>query len=291
MFKNPSPIKGMHVSTYVAGWTILLLVLFISGCSDSTTDSNESSQGYTLVWQDEFDGDSINSNYWSFQLGTGSQYGLTGWGNNELQYYTDRERNAYIENGYLVIEAHQESYQGQPYTSARLVTKDKKVWKHGKIEIKARMPETQGIWPALWMLPQENKYGGWPASGEIDIMELLGHQPDIVHGTIHYGNSFNDKGSKSGQIKDTEGTFASDFHVYSIEWDSRGIQWLLDGEPFHKATPADVEPYSWPFDEPFYLLFNIAVGGNWPGYPDESTIMPQRMLVDYVRVYQKEDSY
>ena len=289
MFKNQSPIKGMHVSKCIAGWTILLMVLFVSGCSESSTDSNDSNNEYTLVWQDEFEGDSINSENWSFQLGTGSQFGLTGWGNNELQYYTDRERNTYLDNGNLVIEAHQESFQGQPYTSARLVTKDKKVWKNGKIEIKAKMPETQGVWPALWMLPQENKYGGWPASGEIDIMELLGHQPDIVHGTIHFGNSFNDKGSISGIIKDTEGTFASDFHVYSIEWDSRGIQWLLDGEPYHEATPADVEPYSWPFDEPFYLLFNIAVGGNWPGYPDNSTIMPQRMMVDYVRVYQKED--
>ena len=273
----------------VNGFILPLIVLFSFSCKDSSTDSNELTNEYSLVWQDEFDGDTISASNWTFQLGTGSQFGLVGWGNNELQSYTARERNAYIEDGFLVIEAHKESFMGQPYTSARIVTKDKKFWKYGKIEIKAKMPETQGLWPALWMLPQENKYGGWPASGEIDIVELVGHQPDVAHGTIHYGNAYNDKGSSSGKIKDTKSTFATDFHVYSIGWDSRGIQWLLDGEPYHSVTPEDVEPYNWPFDEAFYLLFNVAVGGNWPGYPDDTTIMPQRMLVDYVRVFQKAE--
>lgn len=267
----------------------VLLIALLASCSPSGNADTEGvdEDGYKLVWRDDFSGSKIDRSNWGFQNGTGSDVGLVGWGNNESQYYTDREKNAYLENGFLVIEAHREDFQGKPYTSARLVTKDKRSWTYGRFEMRAKLPKTQGIWPAFWMLPADNAYGGWPASGEIDIMELVGHTPEIAYGTVHFGNSFQDRSYITGEISLPQGDFSQDFHLFSIEWEPDSIRWSMDDKVYHAVNKASLAPYSWPFDKPFYILLNVAVGGNWPGYPDETTILPQKMVIDYVKVYQK----
>lgn len=265
---------------------LLILLFFFSDCS-KTQKTDPQSDLYTLVWEENFDGDSLDINSWSYHLGTGAQYGLNGWGNNELQYYTDRKDNVYLKNGYLVIEAKKEDFEDREYTSGKILTQNKHDWLHGKIEVRAKLPETQGIWPAIWMLPTKNEYGWWPASGEIDIMELLGHQPDTVYATIHYGNSFEDRGHNTGKYYLTGSSFADDFHTYAIDWEPGIIIWFIDGEKYHQANTTTIKPFTWPFDKSFHLILNVAVGGYWPGYPDETTVFPQRMTVDYVRVYQK----
>ena len=267
---------------------LLNFILFLALSCVSSQSSKDQSNDPELIWFEDFDGAGLNQGDWNFQTGTGSEYGLTGWGNNELQYYTGRKENVYLENGFLIIEARRESYEGQDYTSGRINTKGKKDWKYGVFEIRAKLTKTQGIWPAIWMLPTTNEYGGWPLSGEIDIMEQLGHQPDTVYGTVHFGNSFNDRNHISGKIWKSEGSYSDEFHIYKIEWIENKISWYVDGQLYHEISKESIEPYNWPFDQEFHLLLNVAVGGNWPGYPDESTILPQRMLIDYIKVYQPQ---
>lgn len=274
------------------GLTILTLV----GCNDQEEVSGcrfpaDIDAAYELVWTDEFDGTAINANNWDYDLQDGCQIDLCGWGNNEWEWYTSRDENARVEDGKLVIEARKESpaYLGQhEYTSARMVTRGKADWRYGRIDVRARMPIGQGIWPAIWMLPTDNVYGTWPRSGEIDIMEYTGDRPDKVFGTIHYGH---DGWRFTGDefIKAPgEPNFHEEFHVYTLLWNEDCIQMLLDGElqsgPFSRTTTL---PTTWPFDQQFHLILNIAVGGNLPGYPDASTQFPQRMEVDYVRVYEE----
>jgi beta-glucanase (GH16 family) len=242
--------------------------------------------GWTLVWSDEFDlpdGSAPDPNNWNFSTGG------NGWGNAESQYYSNRTENAFIENGMLVIQALSEEYMGKKYTSARLNTMVKAEFQYGRFEAWAKLPNTQGIWPAIWMMPTISKYGGWPASGEIDIMELIGSQPDSVYGTLHYGNPHEFK-SASYQLPSGE-TFDQDFHIFAMEWEPDEIRWYVDGELYHRVddwfTSYSEAPETAPFDRPFHLILNVAVGGHWPGYPDESSVFPQRMIVDYVRVYQK----
>jgi beta-glucanase (GH16 family) len=245
---------------------------------------------WTLVWADEFDlpdGSRLNPEFWNYATGTGSG----GWGNNESQYYTDRIENSFIEDGKLVIQALEEAHMGAQYTSARVNTMGKKDFLYGRFEARAKLPNTQGIWPAIWMMPADSKYGIWPESGEIDIVEMIGRDPYVVHGTIHYGNP---KGSRTeSYFLPTYETFDQDFHIFVLEWEPEEFRWYVDGEQFHEAksnewytTNPDAPPTA-PFDQPFYLLLNVAVGGNWPGYPNETSEFPQRMEVDYVRVYQK----
>lgn len=234
--------------------------------------------GDTMVWNDEFSGSLIDTTRWSFDLGTGAPE-LTGWGNNELQYYTSNPANVSIVNGKLCITAIKESYQGSAYTSARIHTKLKGDWTYGRFEIRAKLPKGKGIWPAIWMLPTDNFYGSWAASGEIDIMELLGHEPAKIHGTIHFGSTWPDNQSSTGTYTLPEGDFSDDFHIFSIEWDTEGIAWYVD------LIRYSVKPHKQPFDKRFYLILNLAVGGNWPGNPDGSTVFPACMEVDYVRVY------
>lgn len=234
--------------------------------------------GQTIVWNDEFTGTSIDTTKWSFDLGTGAP-ALTGWGNNELQYYTSDPANASIINGKLCITAIKESYQGSAYTSARIQTKLKGDWTYGRFEIRAKLPKGKGVWPAIWMLPTDNYYGSWAASGEIDIMELLGHEPAKVYGTIHFGGVWPDNQSSSENVTLPNGDFSDDFHIFAIEWDKDGISWYID------STRYSVKPHKQPFDKRFYLIMNVAVGGNWPGNPDGSTVFPVRMEIDYVRVY------
>ena len=257
----------------------------LGGCKVS-----DSLDGYTLVWSDEFDGPEIDQSKWSYDLGDGCDISanLCGWGNNELQYYTDRPENAFIEDGKLVIKAVREAppYLGQhQYTSARMVTKNKGDWTYGRIDIRAKMPIGQGLWAAAWMLPTDNVYGGWPKSGEIDIMEYLGHEPTRVFGTIHYGHDFWRFTSNDTFLE--SGSFDTEFHVFSAIWTENCIQFLLDGVPYGEPnTRSTTLPTTWPFDQDFHVILNLAVGGNLPGNPNASTVFPQQMEVDYVRVYQ-----
>jgi len=277
------------------------LAIIFCGCKEEEeqpqpTDTQEveevpqddnSSQTYKLVWSDEFDTDTIDTTQWSFMIGDGSAYGLDRWGNNELQYYTKRDTNAFIEDGKLVIQALKENFEGEKYTSTRMRTKGKGDWKFGKIEVRARLPKGQGIWPAIWMLPTEEIYGTWPKSGEIDIMELVGHEPHIVHGTIHYGPDWPNNQYTGKTYELADGDFSSDFHIFMIEWEFNAIRFYVDENEFFTVTPAITLPHNYPFNERFHLLLNVAVGGNWPGNPDGTTEFPQRMEIDYVRVYQK----
>lgn len=238
--------------------------------------------GWTLLWADEFtqtDGTSPDPAKWGFDTGG------HGWGNNELQFHTSRTQNARVEGGQLVIEAHAENYNGKNYTSARLLTKNKWSWTYGRIEARIKIPRGQGIWPAFWMLGANVDSVSWPHCGEIDIMENIGSEPSKVHGTLH-GPGYSGGGGVSGEYTLPGSALADDFHVFSIEWEENHIRWLIDNQPYFSATPAQLPNGSnWVFNNPQFLIMNLAVGGNWPGNPNASTIFPQRMTVDYVRVY------
>ena len=241
--------------------------------------------GYTLSWADEFNGTALDATAWAHQNGDGCP-SVCGWGNNELEYYTDRPQNIFFQDGKLIIEAKKEIYNGRNYTSSKIVTAGKKTFKFGRVDIRAKLPTGKGIWPAFWMLPQNNVYGGWPTSGEIDIMEMVGHDPSRTHGTLHYG-----PGPGSTQynrsIAISSGTLHDEFHVYSIEWKQDQVKWFLDGNLFSTADKADLAAgTTYPFNEDFYFIINLAVGGNWPGNPDVTTSFPQWLIVDYIRVYQ-----
>lgn len=249
-------------------------------------------QGYQLVWSDEFDGNQLDTSSWEAQTGTGTAYGLpAGWGNNELQYYTNNSNNIVVSNGTLKIIAREQSFGGQPYTSARIRTQGMRDFLYGRIEGRMKVPSTSGVWPAFWMLPTNSPYGGWASSGEIDIMESV-NTATTMHGTIHYGNNWPNNQSNGGSF--SNGTnFSNDFHVYAIEWEPDQIRWYIDGQQYHSvnsnqwfssAAPGNVRA---PFDSQFHILLNVAVGGNWPGNPNGSANYPQTLEVDYVRVYQQ----
>lgn len=249
------------------------LMLLVSACKKSPE----------LVWSDEFNYTGTpDTSKWNYDLG-----GNNGWGNNEQQYYTNHEKNVRVENGNLIVEAHKDSLEGKPYTSSRIVSKKKGDWKHARIEVRAKLPRGKGTWPAIWMLPTEWKYGPWPASGEIDIMEHVGYDPGVVHGTIHT-EAYNHIKQTQKEGKITIADAQDSFHIYTIDWTTEKIAFEVDGKVYHTVTRDPKDDFKgWPFDEPFYLIMNIAVGGNWGGRQgiDES-IWPQRMEVDYVRVYQ-----
>lgn len=252
---------------------------------------------YNLVWSDEFDGTEIDLNKWSYDIGDGCQISqdLCGWGNNELQYYTDRPENVFVEDGILTIKAIKESplYLGQhAYTSTRMVTKNKGDWTYGRMDVRAKLPIGKGLWPAIWMLPTDTVYGGWPSSGEIDIMEYVGDKPNEVFGTLHYGQGLANWRYNSQIIEKESGTFHDEFHTFTVLWTDECILFQMDGKdigvPNTRSTLLrDNSP--WPFDQAFHMILNIAVGGNLPGNPDANTQFPQTMEVDYVRVYQTQD--
>lgn len=243
--------------------------------------------GWNLVWSDEFDGTTVDQSKWEAQIGNGCP-SLCGWGNNELQFY--RSENATVSGGMLTIEAKQESFGGQNYTSARLRTRNLGDWLYGRIETRAKMPVGQGLWPAFWMLPTDEIYGGWAASGEIDIVEYLGHQPSKVFGTIHHGGEWPDNISSTQSLTLPSGDFNSTFHTFALEWEPTEMRWYVDDQLYATQTfwVSNGQPYPAPFDERFHLLLNLAVGGNFPGNPDGTTVFPQQMVVDYVRVYEAE---
>ncbi|SMG09732.1 Calx-beta domain-containing protein [Marivirga sericea] len=244
--------------------------------------SPDSYSGYELVWQDEFNTEEISDN-WVFEIGTGSN----GWGNNELQFY--REENTFFKDGSMVIEARKESFGGRGFTSSRIISQGRASFKYGRIDIRAALPEGQGIWPALWMLGSNFSNVGWPRCGEIDIMEMIGGdgRENNVFGTLHWDNAGSYActcGQGSGYTL-SSGTFADEFHVFSIIWDENEIEWLVDNQSFKTIdiSPADLSE----FREEFFFILNIAVGGNLPGSPNSSTTFPQRMAIDYIRVFQQ----
>ncbi|MBT1711891.1 family 16 glycosylhydrolase [Fulvivirgaceae bacterium PWU5] len=241
----------------------------------------ESYDGMTLVWRDEFNGTTLNAADWTHELGNG----VDGWGNNELQYY--RPENTQVKEGVLIITAKKESQQGYDYTSSRIVTAAKKEFRYGRIDIRAVLPQGKGIWPALWMLGANYQTDPWPKCGEIDIMELVGggDGDKTVHGTAHWEAGDGSKADYTGSTSLESGTFGDEFHVFSIEWTPEAITWYVDDEQFHviNIEPEDLNE----FQKEFFFIFNVAVGGNWPGSPDANTMFPQRMMVDYVRVFQQ----
>ncbi|MBI5472321.1 MAG: glycoside hydrolase family 16 protein [Ignavibacteriae bacterium] len=241
--------------------------------AQTPTDSLPAVPGWTLVWNDEFSGPMIDSTKWGWEVNG------DGGGNNELQYYTASSLNSFIEDGKLVIRAIKENYLGKQYTSARMRTKNKGDWKYGRFEARMKLPLGKGMWPAFWMLPTDWVYGGWPLSGEIDVMEVLGHETTITYGTIHWGAPYHQQSGGTDTL--TSGTFADSYHTFATEWDSTGFKWYADGIHFFSTSMGS------PFDQRFHILLNLAIGGNWPGSPDASTVFPQMMYVDYVRVYRK----
>ena len=254
---------------------------FVPSSNDGFT-SPDSYAGYKLAWADEFNGAKIDPANWSYDIGG------SGWGNQESQYYTDG-KNSSLQNGKLVIEARQEDFQGKKYTSSRMITKGKREFMFGRVDIRAKVPKGQGIWPALWMLGSNIDKIGWPACDEIDIMELLGHEPKTSYGTIHWGKQGDTKSQNTqGVIKlTTAKSFADEFHIFSLDWEKDKLSILVDDKVIFTTTAAKLGASNYIYNNPNFFIFNIAVGGLWPGYPDATTVFPQRMEVDYIRVFQK----
>jgi beta-glucanase (GH16 family) len=220
--------------------------------------------------------------------GDGSLYGIPGWGNNELQYY--REENVTVADGQLIITAKRENIGGKQYTSGRIRTLDNGDWTYARIEFRAKMPVGQGLWAAVWMLPTEEHYGGWAASGEIDIMEYLGHESSVVHGTLHYGGQWPNNQYKGTSYTTGGSSFHPEFHEFALEWEEGVFRWFVDGELYQTQSSgwySSSGSFPAPFDRDFHLLINLAVGGNWPGDPDGTTQFPQELVLDYIRVYQR----
>ena len=259
--------------------SFLLIVTFVTNSCD--TDETQTVTNFTeLVMSDEFDSDGvIDNSIWSYEIGTGEN----GWGNNELQYYTDRPENISVQNGILIIKAEKESFEGSSYTSARIVTKAKFEQKYGRFEARIRLPYGQGLWPAFWLLGNNIDEVGWPNCGEIDIMEYRGQNPSIVLGTLH-GPGYSGGNSVSKSYDLVNDRFDTGFHVFGIEWGPEYINFYVDDVLYNQLTPSDVTG-DWVYDHPFYILINLAVGGNFVGSPNSETVFPQTMLVDYVRVY------
>ena len=263
-----------------------LFVVFLPGAAWGRAPHNS---GWILAWSDEFsgpNGSAADPAKWAFETGGG------GWGNQELEYYTSRPENARIEHGRLVITARRENYTGsdgvtRAYTSARLKTQGKFSLTYGRIEARIKIPLGQGVWPAFWMLGSDIDQAGWPQCGEIDIMENIGREPAVVHGTIH-GPGYSGAQGIGSPFTLPRGRFADHYHVFAVEWEPNQIRFYVDRKLYATRTPADLPlGAKWVYDRPFFLLLNFAVGGSWPGPPDGRTRFPQQMLVDYVRVYRR----
>jgi beta-glucanase (GH16 family) len=241
-----------------------------------------SAQCPALIWADEFTGTSLDLAKWSYQIGDGCSEGICGWGNNELQYY--QSSNVTVSNGQLHITAKKERVQSKQYTSGRIRTINKGDWTYGRFEARIKLPYGQGLWPAFWMLPTDQVYGGWPQSGEIDIMEFVAATPDHVLGTIHYGDPYPNNKNQGANFYLNSGNFPDAFHDFAIEWEAGIIRWFVDDILFLTKTSQDLAPYNWPFDQRFHFLINMAVGGNLGG-PVDNSIFPKTLDVEYVRVY------
>ena len=270
------------MKTAASSSLLSLAALVLLACSTPMAASAQ--QCPNLVWADEFDGAALDTSKWEAMIGDGCSIGLCGWGNNELQWY--KAENATVSNGTLKITAEEERVRNRQYTSARIRTLNQGEWTFGRFEARIEMTVGQGIWPAFWMLPTDEVYGGWPASGEIDIMENIGSEPSTVHGTIHYGpDPGNHQQSGASWMLNNGERFTDGFHEFAIEKEAGVIRWFVDDNLYLSRTSADIAPANWPFDERFHFLLNVAVGGNWPGPPDATTVFPQVLEVDYVRVW------
>lgn len=269
------------MKTYNIVYAIAASITLLS-CNSPEKKEQEATSQRNLVWSDEFDYTGLpDSTKWSYDVGG------HGWGNNEKQYYTEKQlENAEVKNGFLHINAIKKSFEGSEYTSARLVSKNKGDWKYGRFEIRAKMPKGRGVWPAIWMLPTDWKYGDWPVSGEIDIMEFVGYVPDSIYGTVHTGAYNHSIGTQKGKSV-YRNDLSDAFHVYTLEWDENNISIFIDDEKYFSFANEKKSEQEWPFDQQFHLLLNMAVGGNWGGGKgiDES-IFPQTFTIDWVRVYQ-----
>jgi beta-glucanase (GH16 family) len=249
------------------------------------TSASKCPAGWNLAWSDEFDGPAgtaANGTNWVYETGNNN-----GWGNSELEYYQAGNANGALDgNGNFVITSKQETVGGFNYTSARLKTQGKFSWTYGHFEARIKIPYGQGMWPAFWMMGSTG--GGWPACGEIDIMESLGKEPNIVHGTMHGPGYSGAQGPTASTTMPGPAKLADDFHVFAVEWETNVIRWYFDGQLYSTKTPTDIGAgNTWVFDHPFYFLINNAVGGGWPGNPDTTTVFPQKMTIDYVRVCQR----
>jgi beta-glucanase (GH16 family) len=265
---------------------MLAFLLALAGCSaggplPAPSAAAGTAPAWILDWSDEFEGTALDSSKWVAETGG------HGWGNNELQHYTSRAENVRVAGGILIIEARKERFDNREYTSARIKTAGLKERTYGRYEARMKLPKGQGIWPAFWMLGSDIGTAGWPASGEIDIMENIGKEPGMVHGTLH-GPGYSGADSFGRGSSLATGAFADDYHVFAVEWEPREIRWYRDGVLYHTARPELVNG-AWVFEHSFFVLLNLAVGGNWPGNPDASSTYPQQMLVDYVRVYRRAD--
>ena len=244
---------------------------------------------WRLVWSDEFNYSGLPD-----ELKWGYDVGGHGWGNKELQYYTERRKeNARVENGHLIIEARRDGSESNEYTSARLTSKGKGDWTYGRVEVRAKLPAGLGTWPAIWMLPSMKSYGngGWPDNGEIDIMEHVGFDPNVIHGSAHTRAYYHSIGTqKTATVNEPNALTA--FNLYSVEWTPQEIRWYVNGKQYfafanERLTQPNADYKQWPFDKPFHLMLNLAVGGTWGGaHGIDQSIWPQRMEIDYVRVYQ-----
>jgi len=275
--------------------TILgIFILFVAGTSFSKSPKPAPAApalpGWVLTWSDEFNGTNgslPDSSKWVMETGGG------GWGNNELESYTNRAENAHVQDGNLVISAVKEKYKGsdgiaRDYTSARLKTLGKFSQKYGRFEARIKITHGEGMWPAFWMMGDNIETVNWPNCGEIDIMENIGKEPAVVHGSMHGPGYFGANGF-SAAYSLPSGRFADDFHVYAVEWEANAVRFYVDNNLYETRTPADLPAgKTWAFDHPFFILLNAAIGGDWPGNPDNNTKFPQDMLVDYVRVYAKK---
>lgn len=259
------------------------LVLLCSSSAIPQTQADE----WKLVWQDEFDGDKLDYSKWEIEVNA------FGGGNNELQIYTDRQENVRVANGNLILEAKRDhaSILGtqRDYSSGKIRSKNRGDWKYGRFEFRAKLPSGQGIWPAIWMMPTENTYGTWAASGEIDIMEFKGQETNQVWGTLHYGQQWPNNKHSGTQFKLKTGNFCDDFHLFALEWEAGKIRWLVDGEVYQEQSKwhSSGGNFPAPFDQPFHVILNLAVGGGFVGEVGSSTTFPSQFLVDYVRVYQR----
>jgi beta-glucanase (GH16 family) len=273
--------------------TVLTLgpaVLAGSQTAPPVADPAREAGGWELVWNDEFngpEGSAVDRSKWIPETGG------AGWGNRELETYTDRPENASIHEGNLVIKAVAEKYTGadgipRNYTSARLKTQGKFSETYGRFEARIQLPSGQGMWPAFWMLGDDIDQVHWPGSGEIDIMENIGKEPAIIHGSLHGPGFVGTTGLEAPYALPGQQRFADGFHVFAVEWDDESVSFFVDRDLYVRRTRADLRPgWKWVFDHPFFLILNLAVGGDWPGDPDATTVFPQSMRVDYVRVYQR----
>jgi beta-glucanase (GH16 family) len=280
----------IRLSAFAIACLAGLTAISCGGQAKTSSPPSPAAPSYQLVWADEFngpDGSAPDPTKWAIQSGGG------GWGNNELEYYTTRPQNVQVAGGNLVITAVKEDYTGpdqvtRHYTSARLQTKGLFSQQYGRFEARIKVPKGQGMWPAFWMLGNNIDTAGWPACGEIDIMENIGREPTMVHGTLH-GTGYPPEGYTTAYSLPS-GAFSDDFHIFAVEWEPQQIRLYVDGTLYATDTQAgSPQATAWPFNsQPFFLLLNLAVGGNWPGNPDATTQFPQQMLVDYVRVYEKK---